>query len=165
MPPIETGTRKGRSTAVVDESEFRDIYSGYDPQRCHFNKAILLGCAGCSRSQRVLIAEREAISCLSRAGHARCGEILATLREKAVFALGMTQPGQSLPHGKEVKVECGGLGALASLAGASGPEDIDAVLQSATKRFGSPDELPYGEVVRSIARYSLRRRSRESRDA
>jgi hypothetical protein len=155
---------KGRSTAVVDESEFRDIYSGYDPQRCHFNKAILLGCAGCSRSQRVLIAEREAISCLSRAGHARCGEILATLREKAVFALGMTQPGQSLPHGKEVKVECGGLSALASLAGASGPEDIDAVLQSATKLFGSPEDLPYGEVVRSIARYSLRRRSREGRD-
>lgn len=147
----------------MDENEFKDIYSGYDAQRCHFNKAILLGCAGCSRSQRVLIAEREAISCQSRAGHARCGEVLTTLREKAVFALGMTQPGQSLPHGKEVKVECGGLGALARLAGGSEPEDIDGVLQAVTRRFGTPAELPYGEVVRSISLYSLRRRSRGGR--
>jgi hypothetical protein len=144
----------------MDEDEFKGIYSGYDAQRCHFNKAILLGCAACSRSQRVLIAEREAISCQSRAGHARCGEVIMTLREKAVFALGMTQPGQSLPHGKEVKVECGGLGALARLAGLSGPEDIDGVLQEALGRFGTPAELPYGEVVRSISRYALRKRSR-----
>lgn len=147
----------------MDENEFKGIYSGYDAQRCYFNKAILLGCAGCSRSQRVLIAEREAISCQSRAGHARCGEVLMTLREKAVFALGMTQPGQSLPHGKEVKVECGGLGALARLAGASGPEDIDDVLQTVIRHFGTPAEIPYGEVVRSISLYSLRKRSRGSR--
>ena len=143
----------------MDENEFKGIYSGYDAQRCHFNKAILLGCAGCGRSQRVLIAEREAISCQSRAGHARCGDVLMTLREKAVFALGRTQPGQSLPHGKEVKVECGGLRALARLAGASEPEDIDSVLQTVTKRFGTPAEFPYGEVVRSISLYSLRKRS------
>ena len=148
----------------MDEDEFKGVYSGYDAQRCHFNKAILLRCAGCSRSQRVLIAEREAISCQSRVGHARCREVIMTLREKAVFALGMTQPGQSLPHGKEVKVECGGLGALAHLAGRSGPEDIDGVLQEAIRRFGTLAELPYEEVVRSISRYSLRRRSGGNRD-
>lgn len=144
----------------MDENEFKELFSGYDPQRCYFNKAILLGCAACSRSQRVLIAEREAISCLSRAGHARCGDVLSALREKAAFALGMTQSGQNLPHGKEAKVECGGLVALAQLAGATAVSDIDAILQEALRRFGESEALPYGEIVRSISRYSLRKRAR-----
>lgn len=143
----------------MDEKEFKQIYGGYDPQRCHFNKAILLGCAGCSRSQRVLIAEREAISCLSRAGYQRCGEFLATLREKALFALGMTQAEQGLPHGKQVKVECGGMAALADLAGAVHAGDIDAILQIVEKDFEGIAQIPYGEVVRSISRFSLRKRS------
>lgn len=144
----------------MDENEFKGIFSSYDSQRCHFNKAILLGCAACSRSQRVLIAEREAISCLSHAGHARCGDVLLALREKAAFALGMTQSGQNLPHGKEVKVECGGLLALAQLAGVPAVSDIDALLQEALRRFGESESLPYGEIVRSISRYSLRKRGR-----
>ncbi|AHF00034.1 hypothetical protein [Thioalkalivibrio paradoxus] len=143
----------------MEENEFKTIFSGYDPQRCHFNKAILLGCAGCSRSQRVLIAEREALSCLSRAGHARCGELLGLLREKAAFALGITQVGQRLPHGKEMKVECGGLQALSALSGHADPGDIDAILQAAIRQYGSLAEIPYGEVVRAVSRYALRKRS------
>jgi hypothetical protein len=143
----------------MDEREFREIYGGYDPQRCHFNKAILLGCAGCSRSQRVLIAEREAMSCLSRAGHQRCGEVLSTLREKALFALGMTHAGSNLPHGKQVKVECGGLAALALLAGSALPDDIDASLQQLERSPGGLEAIPYGDVVRSISHYSLRKRA------
>ncbi len=144
----------------MDENEFREVFRGYDSQRCHFNKAILLGCAACSRSQRVLIAEREAISCLSRTGHARCGDVLFVLREKAAFALGMTQSGSDLPHGKEVKVECGGLVALAQLTGATVVSDVDAILQEAMRRYGEPDAFPYGDIVRSISRYSLRKRAR-----
>jgi hypothetical protein len=143
----------------MDEDIFKDIFQGYDPQRCHFAKAVLLRCAGCSRSQRVLIAEREAISCLSRAGHGRCGTMLPLLREKALFALGLTHGGQSLPHGKEMKVQCGGLSALAELLNVSAPGDIDALLQAAEKAFGSLVAIPYGDVVRSISRYSLRKRS------
>lgn len=144
----------------MDEKEFKEIYGGYDPQRCHFNKAVLLGCAGCSRSQRVLIAEREAMSCLSRAGHARCGLVLSALREKAAFALGITDSTRDLPHGKQVKVECGGLAALAGLAGAARAEDIDASLQQLERAPGGLDAIPYGEVVRSISHYSVRRRGR-----
>jgi len=147
----------------MDEKEFKEIYGGYDPQRCHFNKAILLGCAGCSRSQRVLIAEREAISCLSRAGHERCGAILAALREKAVFALGMTHTGKHLPHGKQVKVECGGIAALARLSGAALPDDIDGTLQQLERAPGGLDAIPYGEVVRSISHYAVRKRGRGPR--
>jgi hypothetical protein len=149
----------------MDETEFKEIYGGYDPQRCHFNKAILLGCAACGRSQRVLIAEREAISCLSRAGHERCGVVLSTLREKSLFALGMTHAGQSLPHGKQVKVECGGLAALAGLAGFVLPDDVDACLQQLERGAGGLEAIPYGEVVRSISHYSLRKRSRGPRES
>ncbi len=147
----------------MDEKVFRNIYSGYDPQPCHFNKAIQLGCAHCSHSQQVLIAEREALSCLSRAGYARCGMLLDLLREKAAFALGMPQAGSGLPHGKEMKVECGGLQALAGLCDQTQGGDIDTLLDAAIQRYRSLAEIPYGEVVRSISRYSLRKRSRQPR--
>lgn len=165
---------------MVEESEFKNIISQYDQQRCHFNKAILHGCAGCSRSQRVLVAEREALSCQSRVGHLRCAEVLALLREKSLFALGMTQPNVPLPHGKEMKVECGGLQALAVLASsqdireippdiqdiapdiqeiAPDVQDIDTMLQVVIRRYGSLSDIPMTEVVRSVSRYSLRKRS------
>lgn len=147
----------------MDEKEFKEIYGGYDPQRCHFSKAILMGCAGCSRSQRVLIAEREAISCLSLAGHERCGVILSALKEKAVFALGITHASGGLPHGKQVKVECGGLAALARLSGAALPDDVDASLQVLERVPGGLDAIPYGEVVRSISHYMMRKRGRGPR--
>jgi hypothetical protein len=148
----------------MDEDEFKNIYGNYDPQRCHFAKAILTRCAGCARSQRVLIAEREAISCLSRAGHERCGTILPLLREKALFALGLRHSEQRLPHGKEMKVECGGLGALAGLLGAAGPDDVDALLQDAEKTYGAVERIPFGEIVGAISRYSLRKRGRQGRE-
>ncbi len=144
----------------MDENEFKEVLSGYDPKRCFFGKAILLGCADCGCSQRVLIGEREAVSCLSHAGRARCGDVLLALREKAAFALGMTQARQNLPHGKEVKVECGGLVALAQLAGLTVVSDVDAVLREVLRRFGETEALPYEEIVRSISRYSLRKRGR-----
>lgn len=147
----------------MDEDAFKNIYGGYDPQRCHFAKAILTRCAGCARSQRVLIAEREAISCLSRAGHERCGTVLPLLREKALFALGLTHSEQRLPHGKEMKVECGGLGALAGLLEAAAPDDVDALLQRAEKAYGAVERIPFGEIVGAISRYSLRKRSGQGR--
>lgn len=143
----------------MEEDVFKSVYRGYDPQGCHFGKAILTRCAGCSRSQRVLIAEREAISCLSRAGHQRCGAFLPLLRAKSVFALGLTQQEQNLPHGKEMKVQCGGVGALAELVGGNGTDDIDGLLQAAERRFGSFGHLPYAEIVRFVSRHTLRRRS------
>ncbi|MFO8151679.1 hypothetical protein [Thioalkalivibrio sp.] len=142
----------------MDDTEFEEIYGGYDPQHCHFSRAIRLGCAGCSRSQRVLIAEREKISCLSRPGHARCGKILQTLVEKAVFALGVTHAGQELSHGKWVRLECGGLEALARLSGTALPDDVDGSLQRLEQAPGGLDAIPYGEVVRSISRYPRRGR-------
>lgn len=140
----------------MDETEFREIYGGYDPQRCRFARAIQLGCAGCSRSQRVLIAEREKIICLSRPGHARCGKILDTLVEKAAFALGLTHAGQELSQGKWIRLECGGLQALARLSGAALPDDIDGSLQRLEQAPDGLDAIPYGPVLRAISRYPLR---------
>lgn len=147
----------------MDETEFREIYGGYDPKRCHFSQAILLGCVGCSRSQRVLIAERETISCLSRPGHARCGRVLQTLVEKAVFALGITHAEEELPFGKRIRVECGGLEALARLSGSALPDDVDGSLQRLEQAPGGLDAIPYGKVMRSISHYPLRPQDRDDR--
>src|SRR5690606_5490760 len=132
----------------------------YDPQRCHFARAILMRCAGCNCSQRVLIAERAAVHCMSPAGYERCGTLLPMMREKALFALGLAHAAPQLPHGKEVKVECGGLGALARLAGREASPDIDSLLQAVVTLYDTPDAIPWDEVVRGVSHYALRRRSR-----
>lgn len=144
----------------MDENEYRRVAGNYDPQHCHFARAILMRCAGCNCSQRVLIAEREAVHCVSPAGNARCGTLLPMMREKALFALGLAHAAPQLPHGKEVKVECGGLGALARLAGREALPDIDSLLQAVEAIYDTPDAIQWEEVVRGISHYTLRRRSR-----
>jgi hypothetical protein len=144
----------------MDETEFKTAYYQVNDRPCAFTKAILTRCCGCSRSQKVLIAEREAVTCLSPAAHVRCGEAIAILREKALFALRMTQLEGKLPHGKEIKVECGGMHGLHAAMHQSGArvEDIHALFESALDRYGSIAEFPYTEIVKSVVNYKARQR-------
>lgn len=143
---------------MVDEVVFKSIYADWDPQRCHFNKALLLRCTGCRCSQRVLIAERESTTCRSRIGHERCGVFLDLLRVKSTFALGIMDPHQPLPHAKEVKLQCGGLQALSAALPQVDARDVDALLEAAIREFGAMETLSFEPVVRSISAYMVPKR-------
>ncbi len=145
----------------MDESEFKKTFRDLSETPCVFAKAILRRCAACSRSQKLLIAEREAIACKSPGAHQRCSEILSQLHDKAMFTLHLHHPEQVLPHGKELKVQCGGLhGLLQALreteTSAESVNDIHALLEEATAKYGSLDSLPLGEVVKAIAAFKPR---------
>jgi hypothetical protein len=148
----------------VDEKEYKSAYYEVNGRPCPFDKAILTSCCGCPRSQKVLIAEREAITCLSPEGHRICAKIINALREKTLFALRLTHLSEKLPHGKELKVQCGGMwglqGALNQQRGRV--EDIHALLEEALARYGSVTELPYSEIVKSVVSYKARQRSGSS---
>ncbi len=105
----------------MDEQEFKTAFYQVNERPCPFTKAVLTRCAGCSRAQKVLIAERESITCLSPAAHARCAALMPTWREKALFALKLTHVADKLPHGKEIKVQCGGLRGLSDALGDAAP--------------------------------------------
>jgi hypothetical protein len=145
----------------MDETEFKKTFRDVNEMPCVFAKAILRRCAGCSRSQKLYIAEREAVTCKSPGAHQRCREVLTQLHDKAMFALHLPHPEQLLPHGKELKVQCGG---LLGLQQALHPEtevmdtvsDINALLEQATSRHGDLGSLPLGDVIKSITAFKPR---------
>lgn len=146
----------------MDEEVFRQAHHSANTTPCPFAKAILHDCAACSRSRILLIAERESVSCSAPAAHASCQTLSGLLRDKALFALQHRKAEGTLPHGKAVKIQCGGLSGLQRLLtdGDQRVDDVAALVQALLTEYGALEPLPYGEVVRAIARHPSRRSRR-----
>jgi hypothetical protein len=144
----------------MEESAWRETIHSVNDRPCAFYKAVLRRCAGCSRAQRLLIAEREAVACISPGAQPRCMQLLEALRTRSIFALRLTHLDGMLPHGKEIKVQCGGLLGLQQVAteGEIGErvEDIHRLIDLAVSRYGAIDALPFSEVVKSIVHFQSR---------
>ncbi len=145
----------------MEEKEYKKTFRSVNDAPCVFAKAILRRCCACSRSQKLFIAEREAVACKSPGGRQRCEEVLQVLRGKAGFALKLAQIDGPLPHAKELKVQCGGmLGVQESLTQESSElvADIHQLLENAFEEYGSAETLPYTEVMRTIASFVPRKK-------
>lgn len=148
----------------MDENEFKTTYRDYNERPCVFAKALLSRCAGCSRAHKLNIAEREAVACKSEQALRQCRELLPMLRAKALFALRLTHVDGPLPHGKEMKVQCGGLFGLraAQAPTLEGPvTDVYSLISAAVADYGDLQSLPYGEIVKAVVNYEPRKRSRQ----
>lgn len=147
----------------MDERAFKDTYRAVNPLACPFEKAVMICQCACREAQRVNIAERVTVSCLSPQAQGECSLLLGLLRRNAAFALRLTHPDAVLPHAKDLKVQCGGLrglqGALRQEAVGARVEDIRGLVLEAQARFGGLQELPYNEIVRGIAGFQARRSS------
>ena len=146
---------------MVDETEFKKTFRDVNEAPCVFAKAILRRCARCSRSQKLFLAEREAVACKSPGARQVCAEVLEQLRSKAMFSLGLPHPQAILPHGKELKVQCGGMiGLQQALLDETTPaevvDDIYNLLQNALRDFGEVESLPYSEVVKGVTSFKPR---------
>ncbi len=146
----------------MDEKAFKDTYRAVNPVPCVFEKAVLTGRFGCAKSERIHLAERVTVGCLAGDGHEDCARLLALLREKALFALKLTHMTGVLPHGKEMRVQCGGLiglwNAVQPETAVAGVENILQLVSEAQARFGGLEELPFREIVKAISAYQLRHR-------
>ena len=148
----------------MEENEYRQMYRAAIPQRCVFEKAVLLRHCACSQARHYNLAEREAVACESAAGREQCEHWLNLLRAKAVFVLqirsaSQAQPNPALPHAKEIRVQAGGLVGLCAVVDESGDgrwksgaqvTDVYALLNVARKQFGSLERLPFDKIVRAV---------------
>ena len=144
---------------MLDENAYRDTYSTVNPLQCVFERAILRRCCDCQHAIRRYIAEREAAGCLDPGAHALCAELKKEMRHAAAFALKLTHPDEPLPHGKQLKLQCGGLLGIAHLMGDTGlteVTDIHAAVAAAVNTYGSPAQLPYQAIIQSIRAYEPR---------
>jgi hypothetical protein len=127
---------------------------------CPFERALLSLCAGCHKSRKLLLAEREAISCTEQRANGQCLAFHQALHANARFALHM-DPDQPWPFGKEIRAQCGGILGLRDILGMPDNEfgvDVSRLLQNALASYGEIANFPYSEIMRAIAHYEPRRR-------
>ncbi len=145
----------------MEEDEFRATYHAVNQRRCVFEKALNTRRCECSRAARFCLAGRDGVACKSPAAHALCTALIATLRSNAKFALQLTRVDDALPHGKEIKIQHGGLLGLRDALGERGADDdriqdIHALIDAGLKHYGDLNALPYGEVVKTIVAFKGR---------
>lgn len=133
--------------------------------RCPFEKAILSAQCGCENSTRRVVAERLNAGCRVPAAAQRCQAWLEHLKERSRFTLKMADASDALPFGKQMKILVGGLHGLQRAVEPMPAGDIPRVanvaglLERAMARFGSLEEIPFQEIVRSVQAFQPRRRS------
>ena len=134
-----------------------------DQARCPFEKAILSAQCSCEMATRFSVAEQMGVECRSDIARNNCATLLGLMRERARFALRVTNTSGSLPFGKEMKVIIGGLFGLQRLmtkadTEAARVQNIHALVRQAQEIFGSLETLPYQEIVKFIAAFQSKRR-------
>jgi hypothetical protein len=126
---------------------------------CAFGRAILAGQAGCTLARRRALGEQEGILCASPVAHVNCATLLALLRERSTFALKLPPSTAPLPHAHTLRLQCGGIRAVAAALGEASAADVHAVIAGARERWGELAAIPFEPVVRAIAAWQPRRRS------
>lgn len=143
----------------MDEDAYRAARGSINPMPCAFEKALLAGCAACAQAERHLLAERETVNCLDSQAQHDCSELRLALHEHFAFVLKLVHPDQPVPHGKELKAQCGGLRGLAhAMHGSETVDDVQALVSAALKQAGGLDELPYAQIMPFVAEFNMRKR-------
>jgi len=152
---------------MVEEDEYRSTYHRVNERRCVFEKAVLSHSCSCTLSIRFYLADREGIACDSATAERRCNHLITLLRENARFALKITTLEGELPHAKEIKVQSGGLLGLQRILrpelGRDKVFDVAALTILGETTYGSLEQFPYQEIVKSIVAFEGRRRPRSKR--
>lgn len=143
----------------MDEIAFMHALESVNPKPCAFGKVILSRHCACSKVNKRYAAEREMVACTVDAEREQCLELLDMLRQNSAFALKLTHIIPPLPHGPEMRVQCGGLqGLQQEVDGTEDVVDISALLAAAKVKFGSLENLPYSKIVQSVVSCEVRKK-------
>ena len=123
---------------------------------CPFERALLSRCVSCMHARKLLLAEREVISCGHETAHLVCKAFHEALHHNARFALHM-EADQPWPFAKEIRAQCGGVLGLKEILDQD-HADVAALIAAATQRFGGLDRFPYSEIMRAVVHYEPRKK-------
>lgn len=140
-----------------NEDAYREARQSAIDLACPFERALLSQCAQCFKSKKLLLAEREVVTCTERAANELCMGFLEALHHNARFALHM-DPNQAWPFGKEIRAQCGGILGLKAALGEPDSADIARLIDRALETHGSIDQFPYSEIMRGVVHYQPRKR-------
>ena len=107
-------------------------------------------------ARRLLLAEREAITCGDEAANQACNTFDEALHHNARFALHMGSS-QPWPFGKEIRAQCGGVLGLKDALGGD-HADVAALVAEGARRYGGIEQFPYSEIMRGVVHYEPRKK-------
>lgn len=143
---------------MVDENAYRQTLRSGDYQACPFGKAILARSCACPLSGRLAIAEREVVNCTEAAAQQQCSSLYELLRRNSLFALRLIHADEPLTHAQNMKLQCGGLhGLQLALDDTDEVFDVAGLVEAAQQTFGSLEELPYSQIMQSVAAFQVRK--------
>lgn len=142
-----------------NEDAYRDARVSINPTPCAFEKAVLARCIACELAEKHLLAERETVNCREAEAQKTCAELRKALRAHSAFTLKLTSPNGPVPHGKEIKAQCGGLKGLQNaLSGSEEVVNARKLVLDALEKFGDLEALPYSVIVQTVATFTIRHR-------
>jgi hypothetical protein len=146
---------------TFNENAYHCTRKTLNPTPCAFEKAVLARCVSCILADKHLLAERETINCHDAKAQEICSRLRVALRANSTFALKITSDmNASLPHNKEMKVQCGGLkGLQKAVAGNEAVTNVRTLVADALNRYGDIESLPYAIIVQGISNFNSRQRS------
>lgn len=143
----------------MDEIAFMHALGAINPKPCAFGKVILSRHCACSKVVKLYAAEREMVACSVESEREQCHELLELLRQNSMFALKLTHITPPLPHGPEMRVQCGGLqGLQLEVDGAEAVIDISALVAAARVKFEKLENIPYSKIVQSVVSCEVRKK-------
>jgi hypothetical protein len=148
----------------MEEDEYKATYHEIAKTRCVFEKALTNNQCKCRFAKHFWLADREGYACNSDKNSSICRYLLEKLRENSRFFLKIHSVGAQLPHNADIRIQVGGLKGLNRVFNDDDSDqfitDIKTLVEQAEARFKSLDQLPYSEIVKSIASYQGRSRSK-----
>ena len=141
----------------MDEAAYRAALRAANHAYCVFEKALIMRRVTCELASRHALAERESVECTSPVARTNCAAFLGLLRERAAFSLKLSRRDGPMPHAITMKLQCGGLAGLQLALPATGP-DVHQLVAAAQHRWGSLLDLPWSEIVRTVAEWQGRHR-------
>ena len=142
-----------------NEQAYREARQSAIALACPFERALLSRCVVCFKAKKLLLAEREVISCTEERASALCQTFHEALHDNARFALHV-EPHQPWPFGKEIRAQCGGVRGLAEAMDkpAEHPADVALLVNEGLLKYGDIGRFPYSEIMRAVVHYEPRPR-------
>ncbi len=132
----------------MDEAAFRQTLEATHPLLCPFGMALFSGCVACSQAGRMNLAERELIVCREADLQQRCVRMHDALRHNFGFAIHTLHDEAPIPHGQEMRIQCGGLRGLQDvLRGDAEVTDVDELMRAALQNWPEEGDIPFSAVV------------------
>lgn len=142
-----------------NEEAYKEARQSAITLACPFERALLSRCVVCFKARKLLLAEREVISCTEERASELCQTFHAQLHENARFALHV-EPHQPWPFGKEIRAQCGGVRGLAEAMEKEAGQlaDVALLVNEGILKYGDLDQFPYSEIMRAVVHYEPRPR-------